>query len=203
MKLAPTVVGTLLAVTVTAACGSTPTAAPAPTAATTATTQVGPVPPTSAVRAGVPTVPADDRRGIPRVNGDDVATPQITSSTVVENSRPALVLTVPAAVLFGFGSAELRSDAETALQQAAALLGQHPGAQVEVEGHTDSVGSADVNQALSQQRAAVVVDWLVGHGVARARLHAVGYGATRPVASNATDEDRQRNRRVEFVIQDA
>ena len=142
----------------------------------------------------------DERTGIPRVTADDVALPFTTRTTVLENNRPATVVTLSEAVLFDFGSAELRPDAEAALVGVVEIFRQQPRAQAEVAGHTDAVGSAGFNQSLSQQRAAAVADWLVAHGVPRDRLHPVGYGATRPVAGNATDDDRRRNRRVELTF---
>ena len=149
-------------------------------------------------RPGVPTIPVDDRTGIPQVDLDDA--PITTRTTVLANQRPAVVVTLPEAVLFPFGSAELRPEAETPLHAVVDLLRQQPSASAEVAGHTDSVGSPEYNQSLSRQRAAAVVEWLVAHGVARAQLHPVGYGATRPVAGNATEDDRRRNRRVELTI---
>jgi outer membrane protein OmpA-like peptidoglycan-associated protein len=71
---------------------------------------------------------------------------------------------------------------------------------VEVQGHTDEKGTAEYNRQLSQARAASVVDWLVAHGVDSNRLSAKGYGADRPIAENASEEGRQKNRRVEFHI---
>jgi outer membrane protein OmpA-like peptidoglycan-associated protein len=142
----------------------------------------------------------DERQGIPRVSADDVALPFTTRTTVLPNDRPALIVTLPEAVLFDFGSAELRPEAQAALAGVVEMFRQQPKARAEVAGHTDSIGTAGVNQSLSQQRAAAVADWLVAHGVPRDRLHLVGYGATRPVAGNATDDDRRRNRRVELTF---
>jgi outer membrane protein OmpA-like peptidoglycan-associated protein len=164
-----------------------------------------PATPSPAVVASAPagTTPADlddERKGIPRVTGDDVELPFTTRTTVLADNRPATVVTLPEAVLFDFGSAELRPQAEAALAGVLKLFRQQPRAQAEVAGHTDSIGSATFNQSLSQQRAAAVVDWLVAHGVPRDHLHPVGYGATRPVAGNATDDDRRRNRRVELTF---
>ncbi|MDQ6725302.1 MAG: OmpA family protein [Actinomycetota bacterium] len=159
-------------------------------------------PSTTGARPDLPTVPGDDRRSIPRVSGDDAAPPDFTTRTTVLDDHPALVVTVPEAVLFAFGSAELRVGAEVSLQRVVELFDQHPGTRAEVAGHTDSVGSAEYNLTLSQERADAVVAWLAGHGVPRAQLRAVGYGATRPVAGNATDDDRQRNRRVEITVRD-
>ena len=114
--------------------------------------------------------------------------------------RPAVIVTLPETVLFDVGQAVLRADAEPSLQGVADLVGDHPGATTEVLGHTDSTESADFNQSLSERRAAAVSDWLAGHGVDPATLTKVGYGATRPVADNATEQGRQANRRVEVIV---
>ena len=73
---------------------------------------------------------------------------------------------------------------------------------IRVEGHTDSLGKADFNRALSAQRANAVVDYLVKLGVPASRLQAKGYGPDRPIADNGTLEGREKNRRVDFVILD-
>ena len=150
--------------------------------------------------AGVEPAVDDDRAGLPRVTGDDVTPEFTTRTTLLAGNRAAIVLTLSDAVLFEFGSAELRPEAENVLATVAGLLNRQPATHAEVAGHTDSIGSAAFNHALSQARAATVVDWLVDNGVARDRLRAVGYGATRPVAGNATDDDRRRNRRVELTV---
>ena len=67
------------------------------------------------------------------------------------------------------------------------------------QGHTDNTGVPDLNQKLSEDRAATVKTWLVAHGVGEARLNPRGFGATRPVADNKTPEGRARNRRVELA----
>jgi OOP family OmpA-OmpF porin len=157
-------------------------------------------PPQAAPAASVQAEIDDERSGIPRATDDDVALPFTTRTTVLENNRPATIVTLPEAVLFDFGSASLRPQAEAALAGVVDLLRRHPTNQIEVAGHTDAVGTAAFNQSLSQHRAAAVVDWLVAHGVPRDRLRPVGYGATRPVAGNATDEERRRNRRVELTF---
>jgi len=82
-----------------------------------------------------------------------------------------------------------------------ALLQGQPDWKLRIEGHTDSTGTREGNQALSQQRAAAVVAWLVKNGVAVSRLAAVGLGDTKPVADNKTEEGRARNRRVELAKQ--
>lgn len=71
---------------------------------------------------------------------------------------------------------------------------------IEVAGHTDNTGDAEANQALSQTRAQAVYDFLTGKGIAAGRLNPKGYGQTKPIDSNDTEEGRQKNRRTEFQI---
>lgn len=75
-----------------------------------------------------------------------------------------------------------------------------PDAQIEVAGHTDADGADDYNQNLSERRASAVANYLIAAGVSSARLSAVGYGETQPIASNDTDEGKAQNRRIEFVV---
>ena len=102
-------------------------------------------------------------------------------------------------ILFDFGKATVRPESIPILDQIAAVLSQSPALEVSVEGHTDSVGSAETNQALSEQRAKAVVAGLVERGISAGRLSAVGHGLSQPVADNATEEGRARNRRDELV----
>ena len=76
----------------------------------------------------------------------------------------------------------------------------HPGLHLEVEGHTDAVGSDEYNQQLSEKRAVVVRDYLVQQGIPADTIVSRGMGKTQPVASNDTSEGRQQNRRVELVL---
>ena len=76
----------------------------------------------------------------------------------------------------------------------------YPGLHLDVEGHTDSVGGDEYNQALSERRAAAVRDYLVQQGIAAESIASRGFGKTQPVASNDTPEGRQQNRRVELVL---
>lgn len=108
-------------------------------------------------------------------------------------------------ILFDEGKSTLRSSAEANLKQIAASIGQrYNGGNVRVYGHTDAVGSAGYNKELAEQRAQAVRDWLVKNGnitEGNISLHAVG--ESQPVASNATEEGRQQNRRVEIVARGA
>ncbi len=112
-----------------------------------------------------------------------------------------LVLTL-GDVLFESGSAELQSGANRNLDKLVNFLNEYPDRQVQVEGHTDSVGSAEFNQALSQRRAESVRSYLVQQGVASRRISATGIGMGQPVASNDSATGRQQNRRVEIIIED-
>jgi outer membrane protein OmpA-like peptidoglycan-associated protein len=106
-------------------------------------------------------------------------------------------------VHFDTGSATLRPDSAAALQNVLALIVKRPASHWIISGHTDNQGAADLNEKLSQSRAASVIAWLVSHGVAANRLTPQGYGATRPVADNATEAGRALNRRVEMQLVDA
>jgi len=102
-------------------------------------------------------------------------------------------------VLFDFNKATLKPESDAVLQQVAALMSRDAALRLEVQGHTDSVGSDAYNQPLSEARARSVVVWLSQHGVAANRLTARGYGKTRPIASNDNDAGRAQNRRVEIA----
>jgi outer membrane protein OmpA-like peptidoglycan-associated protein len=102
---------------------------------------------------------------------------------------------------FDTGLAVIKPESFGVLDQVAAIIVQHPELQlIQVEGHTDNVGTAQYNQELSGRRAASVMSYLVAKGVSTSRLRAAGYGFTKPIASNQTALGRARNRRVEFTI---
>jgi outer membrane protein OmpA-like peptidoglycan-associated protein len=103
-------------------------------------------------------------------------------------------------VLFETGKYELKPTARERLARISGILLAYPSLNVAVEGHTDSVGSDDFNQKLSEQRAEAVRQYFVENGVAEAAVSARGFGKTQPVASNDTAEGRQKNRRVELVV---
>jgi OmpA-OmpF porin, OOP family len=100
---------------------------------------------------------------------------------------------------FETGKATILQDSESVLTEIAKMLQQNPDVKVSVEGHTDNVGSGTSNQALSEKRAQAVVAWLTSHGIDASRLKAKGWGASKPVDDNATDDGRAKNRRVELV----
>jgi len=103
-------------------------------------------------------------------------------------------------VLFDTGKYNLRPAAREKLARISGIVLSHPGLKLEVEGHTDSVGSDSFNQTLSEQRASAVRDYLTGAGISPTFVTAKGFGKTMPVASNDNAAGRQRNRRVELVV---
>jgi len=103
-------------------------------------------------------------------------------------------------VLFDFGKATLRPEAREKLAKVSGILLAYPTLKVRVEGNTDNVGSDEFNQTLSEKRADAVRDYLVAQNVNPDSLTAVGFGKTRPIASNDTADGRQQNRRVEMVM---
>jgi OOP family OmpA-OmpF porin len=105
-------------------------------------------------------------------------------------------------ILFDFDSAELRPESIEELERVVKFMGDVPFATVLVEGHTDSIGSDAYNMGLSDRRAKAVFDYLSSRGVDPARMSSVGYGETRPIADNSTDEGRQQNRRVMLIRTD-
>jgi outer membrane protein OmpA-like peptidoglycan-associated protein len=115
------------------------------------------------------------------------------------DSERGLVVTM-ADVLFDTGKYDLRPPTREALARLSGIALAHPGLRFEVEGHTDSTGSDELNQTLSQQRAGAVRDYLVQQGLPAGTITAVGFGKTAPVADNSTADGRQKNRRVELIV---
>ncbi len=108
-------------------------------------------------------------------------------------------ITQAGGIQFVVGKTDLTQESRTVLNSVAALLKQNAAVKAEVRGFTDSQGDEQKNIQLSQQRAQVVVDYLVQQGIASDRLTAKGLGEATPVATNDTEEGRAKNRRVEFI----
>ncbi|MBB3190083.1 OmpA family protein [Halomonas cerina] len=118
----------------------------------------------------------------------------------VDRRGDDIVLNMPSEVTFGFDSSELTTSARSALNDVSAVLQQYPDTRVNIAGHTDSTGDAAYNQRLSEQRAQSVGNYLAQSGVSGGRLNMTGYGENQPVASNATEQGRAQNRRVEVTL---
>jgi OmpA-OmpF porin, OOP family len=166
--------------------------------------------------AGVPNVdpkkngcpPDKDGDGI--VDKDDACPdePGLPDPDPKKNGCPKVILTAKAIVIteqihFEFNKATIMADSDQLLTAIAKVLTDHPEIKkISVEGHTDNKGAAAFNQTLSQKRADAVVKWLSDHGVDKSRMTAKGFGMTKPIADNKSDEGREKNRRVEFRIVD-
>lgn len=116
-----------------------------------------------------------------------------------EATDRGLVLTL-GDVLFATGKSDVKVGATSNLNKLVAFLNKYPDRNVQIEGYTDSVGSEDSNQGLSQRRADSVRAYLVQQGISSTRLSAIGMGEGQPVADNSTQSGRQQNRRVVAVI---
>src|SRR5437762_776922 len=124
---------------------------------------------------------------------------QLNSILQTRDSARGLIVNM-ADVLFDTGSYTLKPGAREKLAKISGIVLAHPGLSLQIEGHTDSVGGDEFNQQLSERRADSVRDFLAEQGVAPSSITAHGFGKTQPVASNDTAEGRQRNRRVELVV---
>lgn len=103
-------------------------------------------------------------------------------------------------IFFDFNSADLRSESIIELKKVVQIMRENPKLVVEIQGYTDNVGTDEYNLKLSENRAQSVADYLIEQGIESDRLKVIGYGEAKPVASNATEEGRQKNRRVVFKI---
>jgi SH3 domain-containing YSC84-like protein 1 len=139
-------------------------------------------------RAGWPLVSA-----LNRYSGTSVASHKATSGSARGNRATV------AELHFATGQSEITPELESLLATAAKTLQDNPDWKIQVEGYTDGVGSESSNEALSMRRAESVTNWLAEHGVDRSRLTARAFGDAHPVASNSTDEGRDKNRRVELI----
>ncbi len=118
----------------------------------------------------------------------------------VERVGEGIKVTLGSGILFATNSAELGTEGKANVQRLAEVLVKYPDTNVLIEGHTDSDGSEEYNQQLSERRAAAVAAYAKSLGVAAERLTTVGHGESMPVADNATAAGKQANRRVEIAI---
>ncbi|HTK82010.1 MAG TPA: OmpA family protein [Bacteroidota bacterium] len=118
----------------------------------------------------------------------------------VERVGEGIKITFDSGILFKTNSSDLQPVAQDNIRKLSTILNKYPDTNILVEGHTDSTGSSEYNQKLSERRAESVAGFAKGQGVAGARFSTVGYGESQPVASNASTDGRQQNRRVEIAI---
>ncbi len=119
----------------------------------------------------------------------------------VERVGEGIKVTLPERMVnFAFDSSDLTSSAKVNLDKLAEVLKNNPDTNINIYGHTDSRGTDEYNQKLSERRAASVKSYLMDRGVAASRMFTMGVGEKEPVASNETDAGRADNRRVEFAI---
>jgi outer membrane protein OmpA-like peptidoglycan-associated protein len=127
---------------------------------------------------------------------------QAMTALRAQETATEIVIELPADVLFDFDKADIRADAAKALSHLATIIRANPNGTTRLEGHTDSVGNDKYNQTLSERRAESVKQWLIANEkLDAAKLVTKGWGKTRPVVPNDTDANRQKNRRLEAIIQ--
>ncbi len=159
---------------------------------------------------GCPKLPDRDRDRVPDERDACPDVKGVESADADKNGCPppppaarleAAEIVISEQVLFETGTASIRSESDAILGEVSRVLREHPELSlVEVQGHTDSTGAAELNRKLSSDRARAVMDWLFSHGIEKERLRAVGHGADKPIADNETDAGREKNRRVEFRV---
>ncbi len=132
---------------------------------------------------------------IPKGSSDNLVNKVIELKNIKIGSKIAL-----RNIFFDTGKSILRSESNAELDRLVKLMKDVPNLKVEISGHTDNTGSAKLNEQLSQDRAEAVVSYLTKKGIAASRMTAKGYGPNAPIASNATADGRQQNRRTEFEI---
>ena len=125
---------------------------------------------------------------------------KVLGDAEVRREGEGIVILFKEKVLFGFDRSDLNPGAQTNLNKLVNILQKYPDTDIQIIGHTDSKGSDDYNQGLSQRRSSAVATYLSGQGITSSRISTKGMGETDPVASNETEDGRAQNRRVEFVI---
>jgi outer membrane protein OmpA-like peptidoglycan-associated protein len=118
----------------------------------------------------------------------------------IEREGEGIKITFDSGILFETNSAELQPSAKENIRNLAKVLNKYPDTDILIEGDTDSTGTEAYNQDLSERRAGKVAGFMKELNVAGSRISTVGFGETRPIATNATEEGRRQNRRVEIAI---
>jgi outer membrane protein OmpA-like peptidoglycan-associated protein len=125
---------------------------------------------------------------------------RIPGTSVERVGKDTLLIHFSSDILFEVNSSILEGGARYTLDEVGAVLMEYPKTAVVVQGHTDSTGSESYNQTLSERRAGAVMNYLIGRGIDSARMTAIGYGESQPVASNDSANGRQLNRRVNILL---
>ena len=118
----------------------------------------------------------------------------------IQREQDILAITLKSDFSFDFDSAVIKPGAEDEIARIAAVLIKYPQTNISIEGHTDSKGAEEYNMELSKSRAEAVKASLIGRGLTSSRLQTIGFGESKPVATNDTEAGRQQNRRVRIVI---
>jgi len=121
-------------------------------------------------------------------------------SSSTKKSIDVLTVTFKSDFLFDVNSSTIMAGANDEIERVAQVLNQYPQTTIRIAGHTDSTGSDAYNQKLSERRAMAIKDALAGMGVDPHRMTTIGYGKSKPIASNSTEAGRMKNRRVEIRI---
>lgn len=147
---------------------------------------------------------SDEDDGLDSVQGEieQIITPEYRQRgmRVERMSDRNLRVLLPSEVMFAYDSADISRDFAPTLRQVARIMGNRPRVKARIIGHTDSTGSDSYNLDLSLRRAESVADFIGGQGVERRRLRTEGRGEQEPIASNATPQGQQLNRRVELIL---
>ncbi len=150
--------------------------------------------------------PYEDRDGDGVLDKDDQCPDEV--GTVENNGCPEVTVEVinqlnqySKTILFDLGKATIRPESNDALDAIVDIMKEYPNAKFHIAGHTDSSGSASLNERLSRERAASVRSYLVSHGIEAGQITSEGYGEDYPIASNKTAAGRQENRRVEVTLE--
>jgi outer membrane protein OmpA-like peptidoglycan-associated protein len=133
--------------------------------------------------------------------------PEVDTITVIKNAIEAGISTENRSInfndiLFKYDSDSILTESNESLNEAFSFLNDIPQLKVKIVGHTSNEGKAKYNEKLSKKRAVAVLNYLVGKGISEDRMNAEGKGSSEPVAENDTDENKQKNRRIQFIITD-
>ena len=159
--------------------------------------------PAAGAAATAATLPASSPAEVDRAVNDSITQAGQALANIDRNNVTALDIATALnlqIINFDSASSEIPKSNQQILDQAAALMKGAPHVVLNVEGHTDATGNAQANKTLSLQRAQAVVKYLVAQGVNPTQLKAVGFGQEQPVADNATESGKFRNRRIEFEV---